>query len=142
MARTERAVHPRAIIKDRSESKSGMDKSMRKGGAGAHNWGSAHDQFDVEYYDEIDAEAPKDAARGHHAKVVASEHDVEDAEESPKGRRSSVSTTSTGAVSNITDEEREKALAFRTKALKNNDLDLAAIARTSGALSHSPPKGL
>ena len=40
MTRTARAAFPRAIIKDRSESKTGLDKSLRKNGAGYHNWGS------------------------------------------------------------------------------------------------------
>ena len=44
MTRTARAAFPRAIIKDRSESKTGLDKSLRKNGAGHHNWGSlAHE---------------------------------------------------------------------------------------------------
>ena len=49
MTRTERAVSPRAIIRDRSESKSGLDKSLRKGGAGTHNWGSIDDERELEY---------------------------------------------------------------------------------------------
>ena len=32
----------------RSESKSGYDKSLRKGGAGAHNWGSIRDELELE----------------------------------------------------------------------------------------------
>lgn len=65
MTRTERAMFPRAIIKDRyrvfhmsyivynlflfvffrSESKSGLDKSLRKAGGGPHNWGSLRDEL-------------------------------------------------------------------------------------------------
>lgn len=48
MTRTERAVSPRAIIKDRSESKTGLDKSLRKGGAGTHNWGSIDNERELE----------------------------------------------------------------------------------------------
>lgn len=44
MTRTERATFPRALIRDRSESKSGLDKSLRKGGSGLYNWGSIHDE--------------------------------------------------------------------------------------------------
>jgi len=48
MTRTERSLSPRAIIKDRSESKSGMDKALRKGGAGGHNWGSVNEEYLLE----------------------------------------------------------------------------------------------
>ena len=48
MTRTARATYPRAVIKDRSESRSGLDSSMRKSGAGHHNWGSIADEFNLE----------------------------------------------------------------------------------------------
>jgi len=48
MTRTERSSHPRALTKDRSENKSGLDKGLRKGGAGAHNWGSLDDEINHE----------------------------------------------------------------------------------------------
>lgn len=78
MTRTERATSPRAILKDRyvthnitithvsyslhissvfsatinkllrSESKSGYDKSLRKGGAGPHNWGAVREELELE----------------------------------------------------------------------------------------------
>jgi hypothetical protein len=48
MTRTERSLSPRAIIKDRSESKSGMDKALRKGGAGSHNWGNINEEYLLE----------------------------------------------------------------------------------------------
>ena len=48
MTRTERSLTPRAIIKDRSESKSGMDKALRKGGAGSHNWGNINEEYLLE----------------------------------------------------------------------------------------------
>jgi hypothetical protein len=44
MTRTERAVHPRALNRDRSESRTGLDSSLRKRGAGGHNWGSLDDE--------------------------------------------------------------------------------------------------
>lgn len=44
MTRTERAGFPRALLRDRSESKSGLDKSVRKNGSGQHNWGSINDE--------------------------------------------------------------------------------------------------
>ena len=55
MTRTARSSFPRAIVKDRSESKSGLDKSLRKNGAGMHNWGSLADEEVLEFaaiYDE------------------------------------------------------------------------------------------
>lgn len=54
MTRTERATSPRAIIKDRSESKSGIDKHTPKNGAGPHNWGSLHDELELEAAAEYD----------------------------------------------------------------------------------------
>ena len=40
MTRTERSQSLRALAKDRSVSRSGMDMSTPKNGAGAHNWGA------------------------------------------------------------------------------------------------------
>ena len=48
MTRTERATSPRALRRDRSENKDGVDTSMRKGGAGAHNWGSLDEEARAE----------------------------------------------------------------------------------------------
>jgi len=48
MTRTARSSFPRAVMRDRSESKSGLDKSLRKGGAGTHNWGSLADEQGLE----------------------------------------------------------------------------------------------
>jgi hypothetical protein len=45
MTRTERSHSLRALIKDRSEARNGMDTSLPKGGAGAHNWGSLESEF-------------------------------------------------------------------------------------------------
>jgi hypothetical protein len=36
------------MIKDRSESRSGLDKSIRKNGAGQHNWGSLAAELELE----------------------------------------------------------------------------------------------
>lgn len=47
MTRTARAAYPRAVIKDRSENKTGIEgnrRSMPKDGAGGHNWGSLADE--------------------------------------------------------------------------------------------------
>lgn len=48
MTRTARAAYPRAVIKDRSESRNGSDPSMRKAGAGHHNWGSIDHERQLE----------------------------------------------------------------------------------------------
>ncbi|KAF7964848.1 hypothetical protein HWV62_2500, partial [Athelia sp. TMB] len=60
MTRTARATFPRAMNKDRSESKSGHrdDKHMRKDGGGPHGWGRLSDEKDLEeaaMQDEVDA---------------------------------------------------------------------------------------
>ena len=44
MTRTARAIHPRALVKDASVSRNGMNCNMRKRGAGAHNWGVLLDE--------------------------------------------------------------------------------------------------
>ena len=48
MTRTERSISPRALRRDRSENKEGVDTGMRKGGAGAHNWGSIDEEARAE----------------------------------------------------------------------------------------------
>jgi hypothetical protein len=57
MTRTERSLSLRALAKDRSEARNGMDSSVPKGGAGAHNWGS----LDAEYSHESAAILDEDA---------------------------------------------------------------------------------
>jgi len=130
MTRTERATNPRALIRDRSNSKSGMDKSMRKSGGGAHNWGNTMDQIEGEMYDEGDEATLADLQKS----ASTSPANPSVLVDQPKDRRASVSTASTG----MADDEKEKAIEYRSKALKDGTLDLAAIARTSGALSTSP----
>lgn len=49
MTRTARADHPRAVLRDRSESRSGLSPSIRKDGAGQHNWGSIADERQLEF---------------------------------------------------------------------------------------------
>lgn len=66
MTRTERSLSPRAIIKDRSESKSGMDKALRKGGAGSHNWGNINDEYLIEAEALDDEQQESVANKGEH----------------------------------------------------------------------------
>jgi len=144
-------------MRDRSSSKSGLDKSMVKGGAGPHSWGSPADEFDnvragefdatTDQYDEADEERdtvhfdtttgtivgsfPPSSSESDTASVVD--------DKSPTRDRSN-STMSTGSAG-VTDSERATARNFRTASFNGNrtDIDLAAIARTSHAVSTSPP---
>ncbi|THH32875.1 hypothetical protein EUX98_g1341 [Antrodiella citrinella] len=117
MTRTERATFPRAIIKDRAESRSGMDKSTPKQGAGPHNWGSLIDERELEDGADYD--------------------EVRELEET--GIRKSSPPAIERRTSSVSEEDREKAREFRKHALKTGELDLSAIARTSSAMSASPP---
>jgi len=96
MTRTERSTHPRAIIRDRSESKSGLDKRVQKNGGGAHSWGALAD--DVEWANEMLDDA--DAA-------------LED--NTPKVKRKS-SKDAPKMERRMSDEERNEALKLRQGA--------------------------
>ncbi|KAI0305100.1 hypothetical protein B0F90DRAFT_1808952 [Multifurca ochricompacta] len=123
MTRTERSHSLRALIKDRSEARNGMDNSVPKGGAGAHNWGS----LGSEIYFENDAPVDGDA-------------EFEDqAKETGVSKTRPKKPTAVHRTSSVTDEDRENAIKVRKNAL-NGDIDLAAIARSSVAVSASPPK--
>ncbi|CAE6458028.1 unnamed protein product [Rhizoctonia solani] len=120
MTRTERAAYPRAINKDRSEARNGMDRSLKKGGAGG--WGTIDDEMAVGQ-DEYERDEGRDEVRD----------DLTNSSTSGKSpeipRRASIT---------MTDEERRGAKDFRAHALKDGETDLAAIARTSSAASTSP----
>jgi hypothetical protein len=99
MTRTERASFPRALEKDRHDSRSGLDKHIAKNGAGAHGWGSVADELDHEafaYDDEPGASF--DAA----VKEPTTAVDV------PRSKDVA-----------YTEEERESAREFRKHALKD-----------------------
>ncbi|KAG8216108.1 hypothetical protein J3R82DRAFT_8111 [Butyriboletus roseoflavus] len=117
MTRTARSTFPRALIRDRSESKSGLDKSLRKGGGGHHNWGSIADEGYLEA-----------AALEDEQGLAAEEDRKESLDKDP----------SEGRSNSLTEEEKRLARNFRKTALKGQDIDLSAIARTSGAVSTSP----
>ncbi|KLO08775.1 hypothetical protein SCHPADRAFT_908368 [Schizopora paradoxa] len=118
MTRTERSTSPRAIMKDRTESKSGYDKSLRKGGAGSHNWGSLEDELKHEY-EALEDEGVEDA----------DELDV-DANAAPVG----IDKTNTV----LSDDDVKKAREFREQGL-DGEANLSDIARTSaGATSENP----
>jgi len=138
MTRTARAVYPRALTRDRSESKSGLDKSATKHGAGPHNWGSLHDEAAHELYGAQDSYEDEyysaDEAYGERDDTTTSTISADDDEgfkNMKTGRRASVSVTET---------DRANARSFRTRSFKGRqDIDLASIARTSSAVSSSPP---
>jgi hypothetical protein len=102
-----------------------MDTSTPKGGAGAHNWGS----LDSELRYEDDALFDEAADFEDQAKETGSPNPT------PK-KPAAVRRTSS-----VTDEDRENAIKVRKNALKGDGpIDLAAIARSSVAVSGSPPK--
>ncbi|KAI0314681.1 hypothetical protein OF83DRAFT_1267203 [Amylostereum chailletii] len=128
MTRTERSLSPRALLKDRSEARNGYDSSMRKGGAGAHNWGSLEDE--ARYEDEAFEDGAAEFAEEGGQRAKAQAQDTETATKPVPVRR----------VSGATEEEREQALKVRQNALKGNNIDLGSIARSSVAVSGSPPR--
>lgn len=125
MTRTERAGFPRALLRDRSESKSGLDKSVRKNGSGQHNWGSINDERYLEaaaLADEEEEEFEEDATDQQHAN--------DSVHKKPKLEK---------RANSFTEAERESARQIRKNVLKAQDIDLSMIARTSSAASTSPP---
>jgi len=126
MTRTARAAFPRALVKDRSESKSGHrdDKHVRKDGAGPHGWGALADEKELEYAAIIDEQLERDnQGSGELGEFMERKLDALE-------RASSSSSTS--------GEDLENAKEFRKNVLKGKGIDLAAIARTSSAVSTSP----
>lgn len=122
MTRTERATYPRAAMRDRSLSKSGLENHIRKGGGGHHNWGRLAEE---EY---LEAAAREDNA--HEFSKEFDEHGKKvDARKLTKERSSSLS-----------EEDIQRAKEIRKNALKDDDIDLTTIARTSSAVSTSPPR--
>jgi hypothetical protein len=123
MTRTERSQSLRALAKDRSGSRNGMDTSTPKGGAGGHNWGS----LDSELRYEDDALLDEAADFEDQAKETGSPNPTKPA--------------AVRRTSSVTDEDRANAIKVRKNALKSDGtIDLAAIARSSVAVSGSPPK--
>ncbi|OCB89427.1 hypothetical protein A7U60_g3404 [Sanghuangporus baumii] len=106
-------------------SRSGYDKSLRKGGAGQHNWGSVRDELELEREALEDAEIDEGELAETSLDVNAAVRPVADG---PPTERPS---------SPLSPEEVEKARKLRAKGLKE-DVNLASIARTSAAVSTSP----
>lgn len=113
MTRTERASFPRALEKDRHNSRTGLNTDphhVPKNGEGKHSWGSDMREFDheVEAFEDEDLRAPVDE--------VLSRDSDETASKPIPVRKSS---------EGVTEEEREKARSIRANALKSGSLSLA-----------------
>ncbi|KAF5350459.1 hypothetical protein D9756_008646 [Leucocoprinus leucothites] len=146
MTRTERASYPRALNRDRSESRTGLDPGLRKGGAGGHNWGSLDDEQLLESTaqddEELELEEDKKEASTNNAGSEAthpqSPAGSSEASSKPPMERSTSGTSVSSSA--VTEEDRENARKLRKNAFKKSDqLDLTAIARSSAAVSGSPP---
>lgn len=118
MTRTERSLSPRALIKDRSESKSGMDKALRKGGAGNHNWGNIQDELYLESealhdeQQELVANKGQSPATHDTRRVAHHSHSSEEPADQPElVRRNSVTS----------EEDVTAAREIRKRALKDGE---------------------
>jgi len=132
MTRTQRSTNPHAIIKDRSESKSGLDKSVKKQGAGPHAWGSLKDETEHEFGALDDEHLEPDV--GEEEGVPKDDPFGKNGVKTEKQRRDSV-------VQDVDEKAKAEAIEIRNGLKKNGDkLDLDAIARSSYAVSGSPPR--
>ncbi|GMK54666.1 hypothetical protein CspeluHIS016_0112520 [Cutaneotrichosporon spelunceum] len=137
MTRTERNTSPAAIMRDR-HSRTGLTKSEfeRKGGAGAHNWGSLNDEERAEYDGKLDAELETamfdDGTEGAEGDADKVEEMAEREAPAAPPRR----------MSQVSEQERADALRYREGGLKQNGIDLANIARTSHGVAQSPPSNV
>ncbi|KAM6501217.1 hypothetical protein JOM56_004231 [Amanita muscaria] len=127
MTRTERASYPRAVIRDRSMSRTGLDNHIRKGGAGRHNWGGIQDE------PKLELEALSDEER---ELAEENEGSIPNGDARGQDNKKPILSKSTSSLSA---EELQAAKTIRKNALKKKDIDLATIARTSSAVSSSPP---
>ncbi|KAJ7118417.1 hypothetical protein C8R43DRAFT_1153411 [Mycena crocata] len=122
MTRTSRSASLRSVLKDRSESKTGLNNALRKNGGGAHNWGSLENERDLEF-----------------AGIDDGQQELDELEDNDDDSASAHSDERTSLLSR-SEEEIATARKFRMNAFKGEGVDLAAIARTSAAVSGSPPK--
>ncbi|WWD22850.1 hypothetical protein CI109_107344 [Kwoniella shandongensis] len=140
-----------------------------KGGDGAHNWGSLKREGEAEAGGRLDAENDtntQDQDNENDEDYVAplinpklrQQSNTEDATnvvnpndalaQSPTESMSSLDSVDSNPakpafggrrLSNVSDEERERARLYREGALNKNGIDLAHIARTSYGIAQSPP---
>ncbi|KAH6910673.1 hypothetical protein BKA70DRAFT_1220564 [Coprinopsis sp. MPI-PUGE-AT-0042] len=131
MTRTARSAFPRAVEKDRHDSRTGLSANMRKDGGGAHNWGNPlqdeqlmeDEAFADELADEETAKAEGEAVPG----AVAIE--------TGKGRDAPEAVN----AKNASEGDLEMARKSRMGIMNKKNVDLSTIARTSAAASTSPP---
>ncbi|KAK7042603.1 hypothetical protein R3P38DRAFT_3309841 [Favolaschia claudopus] len=128
MTRTARSASLRSMLKDRSENKSGLNTAMRKNGGGAHNWGNLENERDLEFAGIDDGQAELD-------EELVDDDDSQSAHSDDPTSLKKVASP----VLELSEEELAAARKVRMNALKNG-VDLSAIARTSAAVSGSPPK--
>ena len=124
MTRTERSQSLRALIKDRSEARNGMDSSLPKGGAGSHNWGSLESEYEHETaaMDDETGE-PKDQAgeAGGKRRLADVQLRPQVLTPCPAAPNSQPKKPAPARrTSSVTDEDRENALKIRKNALKSN----------------------
>ncbi|KAG6817866.1 hypothetical protein H0H87_001698 [Tephrocybe sp. NHM501043] len=112
MTRTARSAFPRAINRDRSESKSGLDKSIRKNGAGPHSWGSLADERELEF-------AAMDDEEGEVVEDLSSSDNLSTSSEPLEEKKPSLQRSNSA----LTSDELETAKKFRKNALKTNSMD-------------------
>jgi hypothetical protein len=134
MTRTERSHSLRALVKDRSEARNGMDNSLRKDGAGAHNWGSIHTEYDHEIAgiaDEVEEFEDQAAGAAGGKRLFLWRTVVALGWTWRKRRRrlsfipaasqpSSEKPAVVRRTSSVTDEDRENAIKIRQNAFKSN----------------------
>ncbi|KAJ7059126.1 hypothetical protein C8F01DRAFT_1146103 [Mycena amicta] len=152
MTRTARSASLRSMIKDRSENKTGVSGALRKNGGGAHNWGSLENERDLEFAGMDDGQAELEEDRASASASEDSESLADEDSLSGSDERASfplpipsqslrfadmMATVAKAPMSPTTEADIKLARKFRMNALKDG-ADLAAIARTSVALSSSP----
>ncbi|TRM63506.1 hypothetical protein BD626DRAFT_494535 [Schizophyllum amplum] len=152
MTRTARALSTRALLKDRSVSRTGLDASLRKHGAGTHNWGAlAHERaledaalYDVNDYDEEEGgyvHREQDAAPGDNEAISTASEASEycacyvclSSERSTlTGLFAASDEPTSPVVSGVTAADVANARKIRKGGAK---LDLGEIARSSAAVT-------
>lgn len=106
MTRTERAQFPRAVAKDRHDSRTGLNRDphhVPKNGEGKHSWGSDDREYDHE------AGAFEDEASV----------PIDEAVESAPAITRPVDVPARKSSQDVSNEERDKARALRTNALSS-----------------------
>ena len=102
-------------------------EALKKNGAGAHNWGSFQQEPEFELEGDLDAQRALDDNVANENLADEAKDDLSDIQTSPSSSNSSLETAAVlgGAVnipgrrlSNVSDEEREKARVYREGVIK------------------------